>query len=694
MPSPEGASPQEITSYPGGTAHAELPAFAYTLATTGVSTWEAALKLTATSKKVRSIRRWATFKFWAFLLASVVLAGLGLRPDTWFNTAPRESVSKTPSGAISASTEVHLHSLLDGACRVQSEVPVAPDPASQPKQRRPTCAQRVRSVPSPGELAGQQAMAQARTAKAASAASTAVAPVSAVQAAATPLAQPATSYASNSSASSNELGRSWVEWIAGPTHSRLAWLQRFVYGLLALAAFKAYQRHHAEARVATRVWKTMAKRSNGGEARVAGHPNWASNLMPSQREFVDHYYAEFKSRDTQVLSTKPYAIRGVWGTGKSTVLQAMRLRLEEEAADEALPVFLNAWREESPDDLHFRMVAHLALEPAIFAICSSSLSDRFMQRLAQDQGARRTFGIAELLTKFKAKRHIGETETESEVQITFDLPTQLDFQDDLESLVAATRNKGKTIVLFVDEIERGTSLAAQALVVLLRRSFDLQGLQLVIPFVPDIMDAAVFDPLNQQAPELLAATEAVVSSHANGKLRKLAYADIKNIMAHSLDADRLARQRTVPRGEKPPHQAQDGTSAPALPFGKSPIWNKALTGHLIRLYTELPRHEQAQVMAKIREKYFGFARDLAAPKPEDFAFLLLHNTQFLGLQVQDRLIDVLMGGGLSEPDATAAVKEFLYRPPESDPSTQRIPVSVPEQALADELTRLLVLAPG
>jgi KAP family P-loop domain len=624
-------------------------------------------------KVINGLKRRAEIKFWLFLLLSALLLGLGARPDTWFDSSAKKREAATTGREVSRLTnEIRIHTSAELDCAESPGVTDKPPGGHPPQRANRRCIQSVPVVPKAQSVPTTTASQL---------------PNNALQ-----VVGPS---ASAALPTINEVERSTVEsvgwfkaveqaWrpIVGPVDSLLTWLLRLLCLIFSIASFRAFTHHRAKQRVAARVLRAISG-SKSQSKSFTEEAAWAKDLLPSQRDFVDKYYSEFSNRDQKVLSTKIYAIRGIWGTGKSTILKAMKARLEEDAIDQALPVFLNAWREESIDDLHFRLVAHLALDPGVFSVCSGRLSSRFVKRMAQIDESRRSFNISELLTRFRAKRHIGETETESELELRFNLPTKLDFQDDLEAIVNAANAQNKTIVLFVDEIERGTTTAAQAMVVLLRRSFDLEGLQVVLPFVPDVMDAAVFNPLNQQSPELIAATEAVLSSHGN--LKQLAQLAMQPTISVSLDSRRAFRQ-AYRQARSVSAQSADANTAnfEKIPFGKGPTWHQAFAGHLTQLYTNLAIHEQKQVMAKIREKYFGFARDLPAPTAEDFVSLIFHKNQFLGsAQIQDRLRDVLIGAGRPLDQVTQEVNSFLTkRTRDGKPTGEQI-------VMIDELTGLL-----
>lgn len=409
----------------------------------------------------------------------------------------------------------------------------------------------------------------------------------------------------------------------------------------------------------------LKERPDPAAAKDGGQPErpWHTSLMPSQKQFVEQFVSELLRRDHAVLSAKLLAVRGVWGSGKSTLIQAMfsALHQRDDTRRELVPVYLNAWREESADDLHYRVVSTLAQHPRVFACAGARLSPRLLNRMAFDRIGWWPWRLKELTTTVKAAWKGGRADTEGNASAKWELPAPLDFQPDLERIVSALLEHGLQLVLFVDEIERGSREAAQAMVVLLRRSFDLPGVHLVVPFVPRIMDAAVFNPVGQMGPELRAAAEAVL--YADAGLRGQAMATVGQKLGELLQSADL---KLPAAGAAAPAAAAAGSSTGALAaVGLSePALHGMFSAHLLRSYLAQDEVRREVLLNRMQEKYFGSMRMVPQPSANDLAAFVLTN-QWLVEQAEPGLARLLAasvktdGQPLPDDQARQAVRAFF-----------------------------------
>ncbi len=424
------------------------------------------------------------------------------------------------------------------------------------------------------------------------------------------------------------------------------------------------------------------------------------SLMPSQQQFVTQFVSELLRRDHAVLSAKLLAVRGVWGSGKSTLIQGMFRALHQDSKAHAalVPVYLNAWREESADDLHYRVVSTLAQHPRVFACARNRLSPRLLNRLAFDRDGWWPWRLKELTTGVKAAWKGSQVDTEGNAAVKWELPAPLDFQRDLECIVSALLEHGLQLVLFVDEIERGSREAAQAMVVLLRRSFDLPGVHLVVPFVPHIMDAAVFNPVGQMGPELRAAAEAVL--YADGTLRQQAMDAVgrkleQTLQAAVFKAPAPAATAAAASATAAPPPPPPGPGSPLAAVG---VPEAALHGmfsaYLLKGYLLQDQDQRDVLLNRMQEKYFGSMRMVPRPSAGDLAAFVLAN-HWLVEQAEPGLAELLAaavkpdGRTMSPKEASDEVQAFFTNPGSRNLLAEALSLLIEAEGEQDEPFRLL-----
>lgn len=531
-----------------------------------------------------------------------------------------------------------------------------------------------------------------------------------VVSAATPALAPAASGGSRppvtAAAATAAESADWRAWLGGQLPLRFAALGLFAAGLL-LSVDAA--RQWRMALVCTKVQHARRIRQRGLDEPKGPSPEghgaepWDKSLMPSQQEFVKQFVRELLQRDHAVLSAKLLAVRGVWGSGKSTLIQGMfsALHQDRQARDELVPVYLNAWREESADDLHYRVVSTLVQHPRVFACAASRLSPRLLNRLAFERDGWWPWRLKELTTTVKGAWKGGGADTEGNASIKWDLPAPLDFQRDPEAIVSALLEHGLGLVLFVDEIERGSREAAQAMVVLLRRSFDLPGVHLVVPFVPHIMDAAVFNPVGQMGPELRAAAEAVL--YADGTLRQQAMDAVGRKLDQTLlgadfkgPAVALPAALLAATGAAPLAAAAVPTRGSALAAVGVPelVLHGMFSAELLKGYLMQDQDRRDVLLNRMQEKYFGSMRMVPRPSATDLAAFVLAN-RWLVAQAEPGLAELLAAAvkpddqAMTLKQAEAAVHAFFTEAGSRELLADALAPLIEAEGEQDEPLRLL-----
>lgn len=197
------------------------------------------------------------------------------------------------------------------------------------------------------------------------------------------------------------------------------------------------------------------------------------SLLSAQRRFVD--VLESRASDMGPKHEgQIVAVRGGWGTGKSFLLRILRRRLE---AREIPVIWIDVWREQSDPDLQREVLNALLAHPRLLfpdGYWSAPLS-----LLAHRAG-----GLCRrFVPRFRLPLVKGAV-----VEVRLGVP--LRWQEEVEQVLA-----GRRVVVVLDEIDRAVPGVAQAALTLAKRSLNLPGVAVVVPFVPEQITFKAFNPL-------------------------------------------------------------------------------------------------------------------------------------------------------------------------------------------------------
>jgi hypothetical protein len=449
-----------------------------------------------------------------------------------------------------------------------------------------------------------------------------------------PVPAPAPAPAS-ASASASAASRARAEATAGTSLPLSGQLHDILKRLLLLAPLAWLL--HREARRSWWLW-AGTRQVELTDLRRGGCHDLGMSLLPSQRDVVRQCLARIRDgsrRGTSVL----VGLRAVWGGGKTTVMYALKRELREQT--EFVPVYLNAWRAETAEELHFHVVQTIVTNPAIWPWAAPFMSRRLLCRIA----AGRQFhspNWLERLQKLKWRVSLDSKGSDNKVGAELSgehlVATPLDFQDDLRRCLQVLRSHGREVVLLVDEIERGTHLSAQAMLVLLRRSLDLPGMHVVMPYVPEVLDALVFEPLALRSPELDATAMAVMTGHA--RLRKQAF-------------ERLARseQRQRKSRRDPGKAAESADTAHGAELRRA----------LLTEYMLISDIERSRLLRRMREKYTGASIDVTSGSPKDLVYFLLNRPWWRTANVSKVLTDCVLAAGGTAPEVESTERQNAVR---------------------------------
>lgn len=242
------------------------------------------------------------------------------------------------------------------------------------------------------------------------------------------------------------------------------------------------------------VLRTCVYRHYERLGRVDLHLAEEPDLLPSQKEFVERMVSRLEQFDLHRPGPL-WAIRGRWGDGKSFLIRALQTKLEnrsEANSNKLAVVYIDVWRHQSERDLHWAMVEAIFSNPEVLRYAFDAYP--VMRLLLRH--------VVITLHRFFAGLTLKGAWLEVSMGMLGQQALPLMAQRDLEQVIARLRSAGVRTVVFLDEMDRATPAAAQAAIVLTRRSLNLPGLAVVMPYVEGQLEAKVFNPLQVHVPEL------------------------------------------------------------------------------------------------------------------------------------------------------------------------------------------------
>ncbi len=238
-------------------------------------------------------------------------------------------------------------------------------------------------------------------------------------------------------------------------------------------------------------------------------------LLDSQRVIIEDIVKRVRRVD--VTSPGPLiSLAGSWGAGKSHLIESIareievpnsQLDLEDSEAtvsERGLVVVSDAWQRESEGDVHLAVYEDLLAHPLVLfpwgwiRYPSSLAAYRVVESFAQ--GLRR------------AKVTVGrggplEIQLEAEQgNWTARIPWFRSMQQTLRAQVL----RGWRVVLVLEELDRATPEAAQAVLSFTRRAFEYPGVTVLLPYVPAQIQFKVFNPFIAGTGDLLSTMHAVL----------------------------------------------------------------------------------------------------------------------------------------------------------------------------------------
>ncbi|EKD98099.1 MAG: hypothetical protein ACD_23C00587G0003 [uncultured bacterium] len=361
-----------------------------------------------------------------------------------------------------------------------------------------------------------------------------------------------------------------------------------------------------------------------------------SVLLPGQRRIIRHIFNAVDELDPR-WPGRMLGLHGVWGAGKSYIVQALEnfedfheksCANQVAASPKRAVVRINIWEQQREPDLHFAIVRAVLAHPKIFECCFDAYPWRILFAPVLN-----FFG--HLLPKsLRLNLNI------SNVALSAEMSIPMVWQNAFKAVVRTAVSRNIRLVVVLDEIDRAEPALAQAAITLGRRALDLPGVLVVLPYVEEQLRYKVFHPLNMVSPDLRGTMEAVLNAHwerlpeeARKESRRQLLAD-QDVQRGT--ADRLPSPTTLER-----------------------LHDQHITT-LVALYQEpssdaLPE----QLYQAFCEKYLSWNLPLEGLTPEDLACFLLESHTVFRSKLAELIAPIIkeFGSGQDANGHNPAIKE-------------------------------------
>ncbi len=174
-------------------------------------------------------------------------------------------------------------------------------------------------------------------------------------------------------------------------------------------------------------------------------------------------------------------LEGRWGEGKTRVLYALKDALQ---SDHHAVVTIDVWKHQSQREIQLAILEHiLRNESYLYPFGWLTYPASLLVGALLDLGLKVTAKLG------------------SYADLSFHIP-ELHYQRLLEYQVGRSHRNGVRTVIVLDELDRAAPSVVQETVTLARRALDLEGVAVVLSYVPAVLDYKAFNPLAKQLPDL------------------------------------------------------------------------------------------------------------------------------------------------------------------------------------------------
>ncbi|ASM77395.1 hypothetical protein VITFI_CDS1617 [Vitreoscilla filiformis] len=253
----------------------------------------------------------------------------------------------------------------------------------------------------------------------------------------------------------------------------------------------------------------------------------------------------------------------------------------------------------------------------------------------------------------------------TEVSVTFknQSPLKLDYQEDLRRVLKALRVRETRLVVIVDEIERGAAKCVQQTLALLRRSFEIPGITVVLPYVKDVVDEMAFQPVRVGVADMVNVTYATLA--ASPKLREIVSVFPEKNKDKEADGAQVKSDRDDVAGSV---QESSGVVSDKIQSGKSSdlevntwdaddFWKRLLKGFYSE---EFEQSERLQLINRMRNKYLSAEHNIPTNQWSDLYFLVVEHPLFADLEKSELIAAIVCGerGGDYYADTVTLLKKL------------------------------------
>jgi hypothetical protein len=235
----------------------------------------------------------------------------------------------------------------------------------------------------------------------------------------------------------------------------------------------------------------LHRHATRGHTRVSGAP---PPLLPSQKQDLDELDNLIK--DQRLGRVLP--IEGRLGEGKSFLVQWLKHNCDGQRSKPVV-VVVDVWQQQTESDLQAAILEALFCHPAYLARLG------WLQVPASFLFARWIAAVRVLRSRFELRVR----DSKAGLELDFDIPG-LRWQSHFERATARMVRAGRNTVVVLDEIDRSTPLVAQAALTLARRSVDVPGVTVLIPYIRSLIRYKAFNPLLPVLPDLGSSMDAIL----------------------------------------------------------------------------------------------------------------------------------------------------------------------------------------